>query len=84
MAGSDALGGNVSALGSLIVSGGASGASYSAGPANAGGNVTGAGPIPTIPGGVADGGNGNGGYASWKPLCFCGGSGGGFDSGGDG
>jgi hypothetical protein len=69
--------------GNVITQGGAGGAGTTS--ANfAGGIFNGAGLCPSIPGGLADGGNGNPGFELWLPPTFSGGTGGGSSNAGPG
>lgn len=77
-AGSTTNGAAVTALATLPLTGGGGGGGSSAG---TGGNVTGAGPFPTISGGASGLNPGRGGMMLWQPFGGVGGSGGGGSSG---
>jgi len=64
--GSTALASNITALSASILTGGAGGSGNS-GASAAGASITGAGLVPTIPGGTSGGGSGSAGYQTYMP-----------------
>ena len=64
--GSTALASNITALSASILTGGAGGSGNS-GASAAGASITGAGLVPTIPGGTSGGGSGSAGYQTYSP-----------------
>lgn len=78
-----AVGVNVSFAGTIPLSGGAGGGGSTAADF-AGGNITGAGPVPTILGGQNAGDPGADGFISWKQFMMTGGAGGASNNAGTG